>query len=1235
MLQNNNTVDLLSQITATFSSKRSIATMDPRNRQNRRTLHSLTLLLIIAGDVHVNPGPDIHCTMCKEKIAKEAGLQCNTCHGWCHIKCTGNAENSEVANTNTQFQWICPTENCKPNHNESVFLQNVLISPNRYKIPELEESRNEQISPKPKKIKISTSCQRSSLKKNTSLAATGHTQSTDYSLLEELTRITPEEYIGKDLCSSCFKEVKNHELSILCDLCEHWIHRKCSDMSLKDYRGNQKKHNFNWICNVCRTDDVLVTDKTNVHMLKDAEKPDRLELVEKSVNDMLILSLNFRSIMNKLEELENICRKYDPDILCITETWMDESVPAQSHIPSGYKVIRKDRSEKFKQKYGKSKGGGVAIFYKSHLRVDKKSYLTDEVEEILWVSVKGKESFMLGTVYRSEYTDILNENHGESKLEENIRKASEVTNRMIITGDFNIDTANDTSILTQSLTNLYQTYNLSQLIKKPTRIENKSGRATTIDHIWANNDLQLIKKAGTFMGVSDHFGTYMVMNMKKAKPPKEKITIRSYKSYSPTAYREDLHRNISTSRLHYHIAAEDVNAATEELISTMQLTAESHAPLKDIEIGKKKNSVPWYTDELEQLINKKSDLLADNNYYHSKSFKARIKVISNKIKHLKRKLKKIYIRKKFDEAEGNSKKCWKVINEITNRQKSYETVEPEMLNQNKVDSYNKFFASIGIEIQKVLKTKPHRTDFTGLQGFDFQNETEESISKLVDNIKIDVATGCDNIGSRLIKDAKIIIVPILTKIINLGYKTSTFPDCMKKATIKALHKKDDPDDISNYRPISILPTLSKIFERAATDQLVRYLEYNNLLTTCQHAYRRFHSTQTCLVEVVNHIYKLTDSGKFAAVVSLDLSKAFDSISHTLLLEKLSTLGLSETTLNWVKSYLTNRKQRTKFKEYISKEEVISSGVPQGSIIGPLLFISFTNDLPEEFKEKCKLIAYAEDSQLIIEAKSLHQLETRIAEIIKIAQTWYSHNSMKNNITKTEVLVINTKKAPVNNMKIQVIDTGKPKTLKPKQHIKILGVYLDDKLNWKKQISNVKSKAMNAIRNIHRINHLLPIKQRVQLYNSLISPQFDYADVVWGGCGAVNNQRLQVAQNFAIKSITGNKKSDSATASFNKLKFLRLEQRRFLHEAVFCHKSLLFQNPEEINNSYLKQLPVGNTRQAAQGKLTLPTHSTSKYENSPLYRSLKTWNSCPTSIPTGNIKIHKSALHKHIIQQTYG
>ena len=181
---------------------------------------------------------------------------------------------------------------------------------------------------------------------------------------------------------------------------------------------------------------------------------------------------------------------------------------------------------------------------------------------------------------------------------------------------------------------------------------------------------------------------------------------------------------------------------------------------------------------------------------------------------------------------------------------------------------------------------------------------------------------------------------------------------------------------------------------------------------------------------------------------------------------------------------------------------------------------------------------------------------------------------------------------------------------------------------------MKRKALNTTRNLHRINHLLPLKEKINLYNGLITPQFDYADIVWVGCGKVNSQKLQIVQNFAAKSITGNKKRDSATNSLRKLKFLNLQQRRTIHEAVFANKSLVQQNPMNINTEYQQQRPTSNTRHSQHGKLNIPIHHTSKYEHSPIYRTIKAWNSCPNQHTTEKPNTLKISLQKHMIQQTY-
>ena len=331
-----------------------------------------------------------------------------------------------------------------------------------------------------------------------------------------------------------------------------------------------------------------------------------------------------------------------------------------------------------------------------------------------------------------------------------------------------------------------------------------------------------------------------------------------------------------------------------------------------------------------------------------------------------------------------------------------------------------------------------------------------------------MAVGYDDIHAKLLKDAKITIAPILTKLVNISYRKSIFPRCMKMGIIKAVHKKDDPEDPANYRPLTILSTLSKVFERSAADQQMKYYQENNILNETQHAYMKGHSTETCLSDMVNYIYNENDKGNLVGIASLDLSKAFDSICHSHLIQKLSNLGLGKSSLDWCRSYLTDRRQKTKFKKFLSAEETVTSGVPQGSIMGPILFISFINDLPENF-QKCKILTYADDTQIIISAKNGKQIKKLLEHLIDSAQKWYAKNSLLNNATKTEVMLITGRKHK-EDFYIEIAEGGKMKKLKLKTSIKILGVHLDQQLNWSKQVQEVNNKAKYAVRNLRRVNY---------------------------------------------------------------------------------------------------------------------------------------------------------------------
>ena len=1024
-------------------------------------------------------------------------------------------------------------------------------------------------------------------------------------LMKFLPKINSKDYIGKELCSVCYKEVKDSQQSISCDTCPKWTHRKCCRISRKKFRKLAEIKNFEWYCKYCRIDDEkFELSPQSYQKVNESEKPDPYEKVKKSKNDLLIIHLNCRSVGNKLEELQNQVDLLEPDIVCMSETWLDNSFPLNAQIPEGFNLIRKDRNENFQMKYKKNSGGGVAILYRSYLNITEKKSLSDDTEDILWAHVQMKNSFLLGVIYRPEYSLMIDESEIECTLEKNIRKASEISNQIFITGDFNVDMRDPNDKLNSPLKDIYKPYSLKQYIKKSTRIDPKTGKGKIIDHIWATPEIE-IKNSGTFLGISDHLGVYAKIPKSFTNyEPKTMIKFRNFKNYNKEKFATDFSQELSESNIDNLIEEKKLNKATETLVDIINKVAAIHAPIR-FRRKKKRKKIPWMTDELKNKINNKNKLLQDFYTTRNPGLQKKVKSEQNVITSLKRLLKTTYVRKQLKKAGTDPAKLYKIYNYLLGKL-HFTDIEPEGMTQEKANKCNKFFSSIGqtlVNHPKNLEPIPLTSEEQLQPTFHFQNETIENVEKMINNLNDKTATGNDEINARLIKDIQKEIAPILTKLINLGYEINDFPTCMKSAIIKPIYKKDNKNDIANYRPIAILPALSKIIERSAANQLVAFFEEHNKFTKFQHAYRKMHGTITCLAEIINNIYRAIDNKEHVAIVTLDLSKAFDCLNHQLLLQKLSKLGLNDPSISWMKAYLSNRSQVTKFKNFTSNIESPKTGVPQGSILGPLLFICFTNDLPPNFSNICTVNAYADDTQLLVTAKTVSELKKKIKSAIDTAQSWFENNFMKINTDKTKILIFNTSPES-KDVKIEIKFENEIIELTSEPFVEILGIYIDPDLNWKKQIRRIKRNAMGKIRNLRRFFYMLPLQQKINLYNAIVSPQFDYGDVLWGGCNQKEINSLQRIQNFAVKSILGKKRKYSVKKCMKKLKFLNLEQRRKIHLTVFTHKAILNKSSKNLHETISSYLPKFNTRNSTNKNITIPAHNTSKFKRSPLYKMIK-------------------------------
>ena len=451
----------------------------------------------------------------------------------------------------------------------------------------------------------------------------------------------------------------------------------------------------------------------------------------------------------------------------------------------------------------------------------------------------------------------------------------------------------------------------------------------------------------------------------------------------------------------------------------------------------------------------------------------------------------------------------------------------------------------------------------------------------------------------------------LSSIINSSITSSLFPNPWKCASIKPLHKGSDRASPSNYRPISLLPVPSKLLEKHVQQQLSSHLHSNNLLFPYQSGFHPSPSTQTLLLHCLDKWYKALDNKKYVGVVFLDISKAFDTVSHDLLLSKLSHLGLSPSTVSWFKSYLTNRCHVTRVADSCSSLGFPHSGVPQGSILGPTLFSSFINDLPSVLPANSTVL-FADDTTIFIVSDSLSTVESSLQISLDLANLWLVKNGLKMNTSKTKSMVIHSSKKSIDR-RLQLRVDGFD--VEQVHCFKFLGVLVNDTLTWSDHVNMICNKVTRSLSLLRRLSWFLPQSLLLLYVKSYILPSFDYCDVVWSGCTKAEALRLQTLFNFACRTVLRRHRDYSASAARRQLGLSTLSARRKLHLAQTVFKCLSSQSPLYLSQLFSAPSTHYNTRSSSSSQLNLPTTRTSFGQKAFSFAGASLWRSLPSDIRT--------------------
>lgn len=877
---------------------------------------------------------------------------------------------------------------------------------------------------------------------------------------------------------------------------------------------------------------------------------------------------------NKTDDLFLFLEDLDlPHVVAITEHWLNENEPI---LINQYKTIaRSNRSN--------SDHGGTLILSRNgdFSSVTKYNYLLGDKSFEFAIVHSTLFNIFIICIYRTPDSDV--ELFLTSLLD--LLEALPTKPKKVVCGDLNIDF--DTVCPAQrSLIEIYETFGLTMHVNSPTRITKDT--ATTIDYVLSDLSLSDVYCYVLTSGLSDHEAVVAKFSLNVHKENKAVRMGRVLSTKNFVTFRR-LCSSIDWSGL----TDGNIDKNFNNFLAKISNAFENSFPLRTI---KSKKTTPWTSKGIRTSAKNMRSLIYIKKFTDSpfflNYFRKYRKVYLNTVK----KAKMLYYKNRISNAVNISRETWSIVNDLRNKS----SLPPQTTTPGP-DELNDYFIDVAKNLTSSLNSNTDPLSFLptcrkNIHSLFFHPVDSNELLKVISDIKNKPSCGEDGLPIKAFSSLPAEAITALTSLINDSFKKGVFPQCLKTAIIIPLFKGGSRDAACNYRPIALLPTLSKIIERLVKSRLMCFLLKHNIITNRQFGFLSGISTTDAMFTALNEIYTSINNKLHTAAVFWDFAKAFDCVNHQILIRKMDFYGVRGVPLKWFKSYLQDRHQFVRVSESTSNSKTVKCGVPQGSVLGPILFLLFINDITS-LDISGKVTLFADDTSFIWSKPDSASLHSAISEDLDLILAWCHSNGLYCNADKTKTLSFRGDLQPItlgNNI-IQMV-----------QSARFLGLTVDDTLKWTQHIEALTKRLTSACFALRSVASELGMSTARQIYFALFESHLRYALPFWGSCSQEKFEIIFRIQKRAIRYIFNLKSRDHCVGKFSESGILTLPAL-FILETVCLLRKHISELPKRPRYTYSTRSPDSNIY------LEIPTSELTK--KSIIYNAKKLYNQLPTSLKT--------------------